>query len=108
MNAEPHGEVRRSDSCAEHRTIDADDDSDRVLSMDCDAADETFDEGYRAKCGSHPRPRWRGCRAEEDDEDLELSESDRKRVEAAIGSVHPDNVQGSILPNSVSAEKIFG
>ena len=73
---------------------DDDDDDDEILDMDFEStADETFDESYQAKCGAHTRHRWKVCSAEAEGAGDELSESDRKLVHAAIGSVRSDHIQ---------------
>lgn len=71
-----------------------DDDDDEILDMDFEsAADDTFDESYQAKCGAHTRHRWKVCSGEAEEAGDELSESDRKLVQAAIGSVRADHIQ---------------
>ena len=75
-------------------TVVEDDDDDEILEMDVEStADETFDESYQAKCGAHTRHRWKVCSGEADAAGEELSESDRKLVHAAIGSVRADHIQ---------------
>jgi hypothetical protein len=79
-----------------------DEEEDEILEMDFQSSyernpsGETFEESYMAKCGGHQRPslRWRLCQG---DDEAELSESDRKMVRAAIGSVRSDHVRCNCL-----------
>ena len=81
--------------------VDDEDEEEEILEMDFESGhDDRFEETYQAKCGSHPRHRWRGCQAEaagHNDDDDELSESDQKLVHATIGSVRPDHIQCNCL-----------